>query len=155
MSKQLAYQRSVVIRRPIGEVAAYLGDFARAHEWRAGVVETSVTPAGPVQPGSVLREVSLVVGRQIVTESVVTSSTVEHGFAFSHLGGPLPVSGQYTCVEQPDGTLVTAQVSLTLTGNWVMFAEHLRRAGVRMMTLSLLALRYVVESAPDRQPALV
>jgi hypothetical protein len=144
MSKHLVFERSVVINRPVEEVAAYLADAERAVEWRADVLESTATPPGPVKPGTQVREVVRVLGRSVPSETIVDGVTPA-GFRFRHVRGPLPISGEYACTAVPGGTLVTATRHLTLTGRWVTFAAYLRHSADRMLAVSLATLRFRLE----------
>jgi hypothetical protein len=144
MSKHLVFQRSVVINRPIEEVAAYLADTERAVEWRADVLEATATPPGPVKPGTLVHEVVRLMGRSVRSETIVDGVTLA-GFRYSHARGPLPVSGEYAYAAVPGGTLVTITRRVTLTGRWMTFATYLRHAGDRMLAVSLAALRFRLE----------
>ncbi len=147
MSKQLVFTRTVLIRRPADEVFAYVTDVSRAHEWRVDVVVSTAYPDGPLNRGSVIREEAQVIGRTVVTETAVDYVIPGERLGFSHLTGPLPVSGEYVLVTTPRGTELTYELVVELPGRWAMFARYLRRLGERNMTLSLAVLRHRLEEA--------
>jgi uncharacterized protein YndB with AHSA1/START domain len=137
----LTLRQSVLIRRPPHEVFAYISDFNRAKEWRVEVRESTQTPPGPMVVGSRLHEESAIMGRRVVTESVVDELEPGRRFTFKHLAGPIPVGGEYLVEEVADGTRLTYTLTADLRGLWGVAAPYLRRSGPRMMARSLEKLR--------------
>jgi hypothetical protein len=70
-------------------------DSRQAHEWRTDVVESTMQPPGGNAPGSQLRKVALVAGRQVTTDSYVDTFEPFRRFTFEHVSGPLSVSGEF------------------------------------------------------------
>ena len=135
------FRHDVVIDRGVAEVFDYVSDFNTAHEWRAEVVESTASPAGPMTVGTRLREVAVVAGRRIVTESVVDALEPGSRFTFAHLSGPLPVSGEYRCTTVAAGTRVDYTLHVELRGWWVLAAPLFRLTGPRTINRSFKALQ--------------
>jgi uncharacterized protein YndB with AHSA1/START domain len=142
----LTLRQSVLIHRPPHQVFAYVSEFNRAKEWRVEVRESTQAPAGPMVKGSRLHEESAIMGRRVVTESVVTELEPGRRFAFEHLAGPIPVGGEYLVEPVADGTRLTYTLTAELRGIWGVAAPYLRRSGPRMMAGSLEKLRARLDS---------
>ena len=142
----LTLRQSVLVRRPPHEVFAYVSDFNRAKEWRVEVRESTQTPPGPMVKGSRLHEESAIMGRRVVTESVVVELEPGRRFTFKHLAGPIPVGGEYLAEEVDGGTKLTYTLNAELRGLWGMAAPYLKRSGPKMMARSLEKLRGRLDS---------
>jgi len=145
--QHLTFRHHVVIDRGVQEVFDYVSDFNSAHEWRSEVVESTASPAGPMTVGTRLREVAMVAGRQVITESVVDAFEPGTRFTFAHLSGPLPVSGEYRCTPVAAGTRVDYTLHVDLRGWWVLAAPLFRLTGQRTITKSFQALRKRLDRA--------
>ena len=150
MDRQLIFERSVIVDRPITDVFAYVSDVNLAHEWRSEVVESTMWPAGPMRDGMVIYEVAVIKGRHIVTETVIETMSAPERFSFSHLNGPLPTSGEFVFIARPDGTEVTYRLVIELRGGWVLFGRYLRRVIDQNMMRSLSTLRSTLESRDEK-----
>jgi uncharacterized membrane protein len=149
VTRILTLKQHVVIARPVAEVFTYASDFGRAHEWRAGVIESTMSSA-IMATGTRLREVATLAGRQIVTICRIADFRPGRRFTFEHVEGPLPVFGWLRCDPYPSGTLLTYTLNLELTGVAALAAPLLRRSGDRMLRRSLETLRRRAETL---QPA--
>jgi Polyketide cyclase / dehydrase and lipid transport len=138
--------RSVGVRRGAEDVFGYASDFARASEWRAEVVESTPTPPGPMRVGTRLREVAIISGRRMITESVIDAYDPPRRFCFAHVSGPLPVSGEYRVDPAPGGATLTYILRVRLLGWWRLLAPVFRRTGPRTMARSLEVFAQRLES---------
>lgn len=89
-------EESVVIRRPVQEVFGAVSDFRSAAQWREGVRATRREPPGPMAVGSRLYEEASILGRPVVTETVVQELEPGRRRTFRHASGPIPVAGGFT-----------------------------------------------------------
>jgi hypothetical protein len=138
MSTKIQFEEQVLIpARTVSEVFDYVSDFSRAAEWRIEVVESSMSPPTPMQVGARLREVSRIVGRPVVTESVVDELAAPTSWSFAHESGPLPVRGDYRFAAEGKGVRVTYRLEVQLTGLWALGAPYLRWSGRRIVRRSL------------------
>lgn len=62
---------SVVIRRPVADVFAYMNDVAREPEWQPQLVEAVQEPPGPAEVGSRRRYRSQFMGRSVQNTYVI------------------------------------------------------------------------------------
>ena len=138
MSTKIQFEEQVLIpARTVSEVFDYVSDFSRAAEWRTEVVESSMSPPAPIRVGTQLREVSRIVGRRVVTDSVVDELSAPTFWSFAHQSGPLPVRGDYRFEEEGKGVRLTYRLEARLTGLWALGAPYLRWSGRRIMRRSL------------------
>ncbi|HLL63404.1 MAG TPA: SRPBCC family protein [Propionibacteriaceae bacterium] len=138
MSTTIQFEEQVLIpARTVSEVFDYVSDFRRAAEWRVEVVESSMAPPAPIQVGARLREVSRIVGRSVVTDSVVDELSAPTFWSFGQVRGPLPVRGDYRLAAEGNGVRVTHRLEVELTGRWALGAPYLRWSGRRLIQRSL------------------
>jgi uncharacterized membrane protein len=142
----LTVRRAILIRRPRDEVFHYVTDFNRAHEWRPEVSASRMSPPGEMAQGSRLEETAVVLGRQVITESVVTSFEPGRHFGFTYVRGPIPVNGTLDFEAVPDGTRLVYTWYVQLVGAWRLAAPYLRRSGPKMLSRGLEGLRARLES---------
>lgn len=151
MTITLTLQQSVEIRRPAHEVFAYVSDFNRAKQWRVEVRESTQVPPGQMVEGSRLHEEPAIMGLRVVTESVVDELEPGRRFRFQHVGGPIPVGGEYLVEAVGDGAILTYTLRAELRGAWVLAGSYLKRSGARTMTRSLENLRARLDPKPARR----
>jgi hypothetical protein len=145
----IRFDHSVVVAVSAADVFAYTADFARAHEWRAEVVESTMsTPR--MAAGTTLREVAVIAGLKVVTLSRVAAFEPGHRFTFEHVQGMLPVSGEYRVEPHPDGAKLTYVLEVQLSHMWALAAPYLRRSGPKMIDTSLANLRDRLDETPRR-----
>jgi uncharacterized protein YndB with AHSA1/START domain len=75
------------IDRPAEQVWTVLADYARDPEWRAGVLEMTPTPAGPVAPGTTTRERMRFAGRELRNDGEVVALTLGRRFVWRTTAG--------------------------------------------------------------------
>ena len=150
----LQLSSAVHVQRSPEDVFAYAADFRRAAEWREEVVESTMSPDGPMRVGSILHEVAHVAGRTVVTDSVVDAIETPDGYSFSHLRGALPVSGEYRVVAGSDGGAeLRYDLRVELRGGWALLAPLLAWTGPRMLARSLDEFRFRLEAAAVQRVA--
>jgi uncharacterized membrane protein len=146
MTKQLTFKRTVIINRPVDQVAEYISDLDRSGQWRADLIGSTATPPGPAKRGTVIHEVVRVMNRHIAADVLVDDVT-RTCLTFSRHGAALPATGRYSWATLPEGTAVTSTLTIRLDGQWVMSAAYLRQWGERMVSSSLAALKYNLEDS--------
>jgi hypothetical protein len=82
-----------------------------------------------------------VLGRRVVTESVVDELEPGRRFTFQQVAGPIPVSGEYLVEALGEGARLTDTLWVELRGIWAVASPYLRRSGPRTMDRSLARLR--------------
>jgi uncharacterized protein YndB with AHSA1/START domain len=105
------FENTVMIRRPVQDVFAFLADFENIPTWNYAIVETRKTSPGPVGPGSTYRQVRSVPRRSEegfeVTVFEPTGRLEIHGDI-----GPFTATIGYLLTPEADGTSLTNVVDL-------------------------------------------
>jgi len=108
-------QHSVVIRRPVGEVFAFVADGENAMRWRPGVLDVSRQSGEGL--GAIYRQgVRGPGGRRIAADYEVTAFESDRRIAFRAIAGPVRPTGEYQFDGSPDGTTVSFALDATLSG---------------------------------------
>jgi hypothetical protein len=143
---RLALTASVLVHRSAVDVFAYVADLRRAREWRSEVLASELRPPGPVRLGARLREVSIIAGRRVVSESEIDGYEESRRISLRHRSGPLPVRTEYTVSAAVGGAVLRYDVDLELVGGWSLLAPVFRISWPQRMGESLDELRYRLES---------
>jgi uncharacterized protein YndB with AHSA1/START domain len=110
-----AAQHSAVIRRPVGEVFAFVVDGENAAKWRSGVLDAQRVSGTEV--GAVYRQgVKGPGGRRIAADYEVTAYEPNRRLAFKTIAGPVRPNGEFAFDETSEGTKVTLSLDASLTG---------------------------------------
>jgi uncharacterized membrane protein len=108
-------QHSVTIRRPVGEVFAFVADGENAMRWRPGVLDVSRQSGEGL--GAIYRQgVKGPGGRRIAADYEVTAFEPDRRIAFRAVAGPVRPTGEYRFAAEGDGTTVSLALDATLTG---------------------------------------
>jgi uncharacterized protein YndB with AHSA1/START domain len=109
------FENTVVIRRPIEEVFAFLSDLENVPKWNYAIVETRKVSEGPVGLGAVYRQVRSVPSRSEERLEVTAFNPPGHLEIRGQLG-PFPSRLSYALDALPEGTRLTNSVELELRG---------------------------------------
>ena len=108
-------QHSVWIRRPPGEVFAFVADGTNARRWRPGVLDVSHRSGEGL--GAVYRQgVKGPGGRRIAADYEVTEFEPDKRLAFRAIAGPVRPHGEYLFTAAQEGTTVSLSLDASLTG---------------------------------------
>jgi uncharacterized membrane protein len=108
-------QHSVVIRRPLGEVFAFVADGENAMRWRPGVLDVSHQSGEGL--GAIYRQgVKGPGGRRIAADYEITGFEPDRRIAFRAIAGPVRPTGEYRFAAEGEGTTVSLGLDATLTG---------------------------------------
>ena len=108
-------QHSIVIRRPVAEVFAFVADGENAMRWRPGVLDVSRQSGAGL--GAIYRQgVKGPGGRRIAADYEVTAFEPDRRIAFRAIAGPVRPSGEYRFDGSPEGTTVHFSLDVALTG---------------------------------------
>ena len=145
----LEVTRSITIPRPPADVFAYVSDFTRTREWRTEVVESTMQP-GPMRLGTRVREVALIAGDRVVTESVIDGYDVPRRISFAHVSGPIQASSAYVIEALPGGARFTYTLRVQLHNWWVLAAPVFAQTGHGTIDRSLQTLASILRAGHDR-----
>lgn len=131
----LRIAEGVTIRRPVGEVFAFAGDYENDPLWRSGVVEMQYETPGGLRAGARTREVMRILGGRATTVAEIVEFERDRRTAFESRGGPVPVWGGRTFEPAGGGTRFTYELSMRPGGPWALLsralAAMLRRRAAR------------------------
>ena len=96
---------SIIIKRPIEEVFAFVADPRNDLKWRSDVVESNVTSVS-LDVGATFEFASEFMGRKIETKGKITAYDPPKHFAWKSIKSPIPVSAVTTFEAVADGTLI-------------------------------------------------
>ncbi|HEX2805186.1 MAG TPA: SRPBCC family protein [Kineosporiaceae bacterium] len=151
VGRDVVIQKSLTIYAPVHEVFERICDFTGAPEWRHGVRVAIQDPPGALAVGSRLHEEAGILGVRVTTETVVTALEPDRRWAFEHVSGPIPVTGEFMVEPLTHGT----QLTYTLRAQLVGVRRHGARLasiwGRRTVTRSLETLRAQLESPSSRR----
>lgn len=108
----MAIEHSVVIKRPLAEVEAYMTDISNDSEWQEDVRESVITTEGPLGKGTAGYEIRNVMGLAMRTEWTVTGYHPGTSYSFASKKSPVPYEGTVLFSIEPGGTRVTYRFSL-------------------------------------------
>jgi uncharacterized protein YndB with AHSA1/START domain len=110
-----AAKNSVIIRRPVSEVFAFVADGENASKWRSGVLDARRVSGSGV--GAIYRQgVRGPGGRRIAADYEVTAYEPNRRLAFKTIAGPVRPNGEFSFEETDDGTKVSLSLDAELTG---------------------------------------
>ena len=108
-------RHSVIIRRPVADVFAFVADGENAPQWRPGVLDIQRV-SGQGQ-GAVYRQgVKGPGGRRIAADYEVTAYEPDRRLAFKATAGPVRPSGDFSFEEMAEGTRLTFSLDAELSG---------------------------------------
>lgn len=143
---------STVINRPLDAVFAYVADYRNDPQWRSEVREMRYVPEGDMGLGTRVIETSVLVGRRVVTESVITAFEANRRVDFESISGPFRVRGMRAVEPAGEATRVTSQLEWLPTSRvGRLIAPLMERSYQRTLNRYLVRLRTIleVERAPD------
>ena len=108
-------RRTITIKRPVGDVFAYVANGTNGPTWRPGVLDIEIVSGDGA--GAVYRQgVRGPMGRRIAADYEVTVFEPNRRFEFKAIAGPVRPKGGYTFEETPEGTSVTFWLDEPLGG---------------------------------------
>jgi hypothetical protein len=88
-------EKSVVIRRPLGEVFAYVSDLRHSAQWQDGLLEVRKLTEGPLGVGTRFAFVRKLAGRKLEASNEFVVYEPDQVVTFRVVGGPMPGEGSY------------------------------------------------------------
>lgn len=115
--------RSVIIRRPLPEVEAWLSDIANDRLWQEDVVESGVTSESAVRVGTEGYEVRRLFGIPLRTFWVITGVEPGRSYSFKSTEAFVPYAGtvNFEPADSGDSTRLTYSFSLHPEGVFALF----------------------------------
>ena len=103
---------SIVIRRPLAEVFAYVSDPKHAPEWQSALLEVRQTTAGPLGVGTQFIGVRKFLGRKIESSAEFVAYEPGTSVIYKSDAGPMPMTWWYRFEPVAEGVRVTCQMEM-------------------------------------------
>jgi hypothetical protein len=111
-ARDVVIPRSLTIYPPVHEVFERICDVPGAPGWRDGITVAIQDPPGPLAVGSRLHANARIFGLRVSMEAVVTGFEPDRRWAFEHVSGQVPVSGEFVVEPLAYGTRLTRAVGV-------------------------------------------
>lgn len=134
-----------LIRRPVGEVAAFAGDPGNAPDWYVNIRSVHWRVPPPVQVGSRIDFVATFLGRRIEYTYEVVDLVPGERLVMRTAQGPFPMQTTYTWEPAEGGTRMTLRNNGSPNGFARIAAPAMELAMRRAMTKDLAALKRTLE----------
>jgi uncharacterized membrane protein len=139
---------SILVNRPVDAVFAYVADYRNDPEWRSEVREMRYVPEDGIGAGAHVIETSVLWGRRVVTESVITAFEVNRRVDFESISGPFRVRGMRAVEAVGDATRMTSELEWIPTSRvGQLVAPLMERSYQRTLDRYLMRLRTILEDA--------
>jgi len=141
-------RHQVTIRRPAGEVFAFLADGLNGPKWRPGIIDIALVSGNGV--GATYKQgVKGPGGRRVDADYRVTAYEPDARLAFEAIAGPVRPTGEYVLEEVEGGTRLTFALRAELGG-----IKKLLMGGAVQKTMdseveATERLKSLLESTPD------
>jgi carbon monoxide dehydrogenase subunit G len=144
-----SFENTVTIRRPVGEVFAFLADFENVPAWNHAISETRKVSPGPVGVGTVYRQIRSVPRR---SEEGLEVTVLEPASRLEVQGelGPFRARLRYALEPAAGGTRLTNAVELRASGLLSMVAPLATARVKRAVAANLDTLRQLLERDNQR-----
>ena len=103
---------TVLIKRPVNEVFAFVGNPENTPKWASGSVGAKKITEGPIRAGTKYRSVAQGLGRRMEAETEMTVYEPNKTFVSTVRSGPVPAEIRYTFDKVDEGT------TLRVTMDW-------------------------------------
>lgn len=141
-------KHSVVIRRPVEEVFAFLTNLDNEKRWQPDIRELRWTTDGPIRPGSTFREVRLVMGRPVELICEVTEFEPNRRFCIRTVDGGLPFTSCRLFEAIAEGTKTTQATDVQVRGVFKLLAPFIARQARRQLAVEMDTLKSILEGQP-------
>jgi uncharacterized protein YndB with AHSA1/START domain len=141
-------RHQVTIRRPAGEVFAFIADGLNGPKWRSGIVDIAHVSGTGV--GATYKQgVKGPGGRRVDADYRVTAYEPDHRLAFEAIAGPVRPTGDYILEETPDGTRLTFSLQAELSGIKKLLMSGALQKTMDAEVAATERLKLVLETTPD------
>jgi uncharacterized membrane protein len=145
MSRMGGFETSVVVRRPLEEVAAYLSDLQNDPQWRREWVDAEPVSAGPLGVGTTTALLGEVWGRRMKAVYEVARYEPNRQTEWRTVSGPLPLTFRRGFQEAGGGTRVTFTYDAQPSAVLKLVEPIAIRMGRRQLDGDIPGLRAILE----------
>jgi ligand-binding SRPBCC domain-containing protein len=143
----IAFQTSIAINRPLGQVFAYVSDPGNFPRWNSAVEAVRKTSAGQNGVASTYTmERELPTGRA-VNELEIVASAPPRKFAIRTTAGPTPFLYRYQFSAENGETVMKLEAEVELPGAAAFLPQLARRLVKRGVDDNLAALKQILEDS--------
>ena len=104
------------INAPVEKVFPFVTDFRNNTKWQSGIIESSQTPDGPTQVGTLNKVVRTFLGQRIEATIEVVELVPNKKFAIRSVNAPIHLSMQQTYEPAEGGTKINIHVEMEGAG---------------------------------------
>lgn len=137
---------SIVVRRPVAEVFAFVADARNRPSWDDSVVTEELTSAEPIRHGTTVHTRLRSMGREHAYDWVVTAFEPPVGMIVTSTAGPLPTTLTYVLTDLGDATHVQFTVVGRPTGALRLLRPAMARSTQKNLDRSFGRLQQVLEA---------
>lgn len=137
---------SIVVRRPVAEVFAFVADARNRPSWDDSVVTEELTSAEPIRQGTTVHTRLRSMGREYAYDWVVTSFEPPVGMIVTSTAGPLPTTLTYVLTDLGGATQVEFTVVGRPTGALRLLRPAVSRSTQKNLDRSFGRLQQVLEA---------
>jgi uncharacterized protein YndB with AHSA1/START domain len=123
-------EKSMVLRRSVQDVFAYVTDQTNVVHWQAGLVEVRRITDGPPGVGTRHTLVRTFMGRRMAADNEYIAFEPDKRVTFRTTSGPMPLEASYLVESAADGARLTSTIEKDASG-FISLAEPLIAAGLR------------------------
>lgn len=145
VSRMGGFETSVVVRRPLEEVAAYLSDLQNDTQWRREWVDAEPVSAGPLGVGTTTALHGEVWGRRMMAVYEIARYEPHRLTEWRTVSGPLPLTFRRGFQEAGGGTRVTFTYGAQPSAVLKLVEPLAIRMGRRQLDGDIPALRAILE----------
>lgn len=138
-------EESIIIRRPIEEVFAFVSETGNLPLWQSDLLEARHTPDGPVQLGTKLFLVRAFMGHKLESTADVVEYEPPTRYAYNTTSGPA-VTGVNICQATTEGTIFTTVFDMQAGGLFSLADPLVARRIQRSVEGGLANLKDLLES---------
>ncbi|ACF47321.1 cyclase/dehydrase [Prosthecochloris aestuarii DSM 271] len=138
-------EHSIVIKRPLAEVEAYLTDISNDSQWQEDVFESAITTTGPIGEGTAGYEIRNIMGFPMRTEWVITGYLPGKSYTFTSTQSMVPYEGTVEFSAVPGGTSVTYRFTMIPQGLMAILDPVVSLVFTPRFMQNLEALRILLE----------
>ncbi len=135
-----------VVRRPRGEVAAFVSDWRNDTTWIRALSESRVTTDGELGVGSRVLRVASFLGKRIEYENEIVEYVPGERLAMKSVRAPFPMDVTYEFEDADGGTRVRIRTEGDASGFYRIAGPMLARAVKKGIEEDLRQLKDVLES---------
>lgn len=139
-------EHTLVIKRPIEEVFAYIVEVGNYPSWAEKIVEARQTSEGPVEAGTTCYVVNQSMGKKLKHDFVVSEYELNKKYIAKSTSGPFPMELGYTVEPVDGGTKVQVVSQAELRGLFKMAGPLLNRMLRKQIEADHANLKTLLES---------